>query len=234
MKKVGHYIMLAVAIISGAIVGKIIYDVVSDKKKREAGDREFLDDIEDDFAGLNAVMPQSNKSSEKEQEKKEEVKATTAEPAKAAAVTEKKAETTAAPKTTTSAQPKASISAKPKAVKKVNVSGAKPANKNKSALTCKDVIDATAEVMNVSAEDILSKSRKGDVSNARRIAIYLCANNLGLSNTAICDEFGGIGATSVTNAKKIVTDKIKEDDEFAADIEDIADELKQREKALKG
>ena len=235
MKKVFRVIMMTVAAVSGAIVGKLIYDAVSEKKKREEKDREFLDDIEEDFAGLNAVMPQAVQNSSKEQEEKEETVKTPG--TKGTAKTDSKetsaAEAQSKPKTAEAAQDSIKTSntpAKPKAVKKVNVSGTKTAAKEKKGVGCLDVIDAVAEVMSVSAEDILSKSRKGDVANARRIAIYLCAADLDVSNAEICEAFGGIGAASVTNAKKIIADKLKEDDELAADIEDITDELKQRTK----
>ena len=98
--------------------------------------------------------------------------------------------------------------------------------------TAQDVIDCVADVLEVSSEDILSKSRKADVANARRIAIYVCANELKASNATICEEFGGIGSTSVTNAKKSIADKLKEDDELAADVEDVKAALKGLENSL--
>ena len=107
-----------------------------------------------------------------------------------------------------------------------------PAKKVASSLSCQDVIDCTADVLEVSSEDILSKSRKADVANARRIAIYVCANELKASNATICEEFGGIGSTSVTNAKKSIADKLKEDDELAADVEDVKAALKGLENSL--
>ena len=87
-------------------------------------------------------------------------------------------------------------------------------------------------MLGVSAEDILSKSRKADVANARRVAIYVCSTELKVTNATICEEFGGIGATSVTNAKKNISDKIKEDPDTKADIEDIVDELKRLEESF--
>ncbi|HAQ52264.1 MAG TPA: hypothetical protein DCR12_05815, partial [Lachnospiraceae bacterium] len=101
--------------------------------------------------------------------------------------------------------------------------------KKAQSLTCLDVIDCTSDVLGVSTEDILSKSRKADVANARRVAIYICATELKVTNAVICEEFGGIGATSVTNAKKSIGDKIKEDAELKADVEDIVDGLKRLE-----
>ena len=101
-----------------------------------------------------------------------------------------------------------------------------------TSLTCQDVIDCVSDVLEVSSEDILSKSRKADVANARRIAIFVCANELKVSNATICDEFGGIGSTSVTNAKKSVADKIKEDDIFASDVEDVIAALKSLENSF--
>ncbi len=206
MKKIFKVITTVFAVATAAAVGKIVYDVMADKKRREEEDFEFFNDIDDDFVGMTATPSAS------EPEVKVEDKPEAKVEAKAAA--SKVAAKTTVTKTT-------SKSESPKATKKSGGSTAK-----KSGLTCKDVIDCTAKMLNVSAGDILSKSRKGDVANARRVAIYLCATMLDVSNSTICEEFGGVAASSVSNAKKIVADKMKEDDELAADVEDIMDELK--------
>lgn len=216
MKKIIKVITTVVAVAAAAAVGKVVYDVMADKKRREEEDFEFFNDIDDDFVGMTATpsMSEPEAKAVSQPEAKKEAKEAASKVA---------AKTTAPKATTKTESPKAtSKTSAPKATKKTGGSSAKKA----SGLTCKDVIDCTAKLLNVSAEDILSKSRKGDVANARRVAIYLCASMLDVSNSTICEEFGGIAASSVSNAKKIVADKMKEDDELAADVEDIMDELK--------
>ncbi len=216
MKKIIKVITTVVAVAAAAAVGKVVYDVMADKKRREEEDFEFFNDIDDDFVGMTATpsMPEPEAKAVSQPEAKKEAKEAASKVA---------AKTTAPKATTKTESPKAtSKTSAPKATKKTGGSSAKKA----SDLTCKDVIDCTAKLLNVSAEDILSKSRKGDVANARRVAIYLCATMLDVSNSTICEEFGGIASSSVSNAKKIVADKMKEDDELAADVEDIMDELK--------
>ncbi len=216
MKKIIKVITTVVAVAAVAAVGKVVYDVMADKKRREEEDFEFFNDIDDDFVGMTATpsMPEPEAKAVSQPEAKKEAKEAASKVA---------AKTTAPKAATKTESPKAtSKTSAPKATKKTGGSSAKKA----SGLTCKDVIDCTAKLLNVSAEDILSKSRKGDVANARRVAIYLCASMLDVSNSTICEEFGGIAASSVSNAKKIVADKMKEDDELAADVEDIMDELK--------
>ncbi len=234
MKKIIKVITTVVAVAAAAAVGKVVYDVMADKKRREEEDFEFFNDIDDDFVGMTATpsMPEPEAKAVSRPEAKKEAKEAASKVAakttapKATTKTESPKDTrkTESPKATTKTEsPKAtSKTSAPKATKKTGGSSAKKA----SDLTCKDVIDCTAKLLNVSAEDILSKSRKGDVANARRVAIYLCATMLDVSNSTICEEFGGIASSSVSNAKKIVADKMKEDDELAADVEDIMDELK--------
>ncbi|MCR4611910.1 MAG: hypothetical protein K5644_08435 [Lachnospiraceae bacterium] len=205
MKKVFKAIATVVGVCAGALLAKLTYDIIRDKKRMEEYDQEFFSDMEDDFTMVSPVTSDNTVSAPKtaDTSAKDDVKSESTQ-AKTAA---KKSET------------------KPSTTKKAKSDDSK-------GITCQDVIDCTANVLGVSAEDILSKSRKGDVANARRVAIYLCATNLDVTNATICEEFGGIGSTSVSNAKKNIAAKIKEDDELAADIEDITDELKQLEKSF--
>ena len=198
---------------AAGVAAKLCYDYFKEKQYSDLLSPEFFDDIEDDFKEFDDEFFNEEITVPKK-----------AAPAKNESAPAKK-EAPAASKA--SAAPKASAPAKKAtATKKV------PAKKVASSLSCQDVIDCVADVLEVSSEDILSKSRKADVANARRIAIYVCANELKASNATICEEFGGIGSTSVTNAKKSIADKIKEDDELAADVEDVKAALKGLENSL--
>ncbi len=208
MKKVFGAITTVLAIGVGAVAGKIIYDALQDKKKREEFDREFLNDIEDDFFGFSDASETKGDSVSA----KETVDRIAKEAAKEAA-----------------AQVAASTASKaPTATKKVDVNKPKTSapkkTNDKAKAECKKAIDAAASVLGVSAEEILSKSRKGEVASARRVAIYVCSTELKIADSDICDGFGGIGSSTVANAKKNVAEKIKEDDDFAADVEDVIDE----------
>ncbi len=225
MKNLFKAIMAVAAAGAAVVAGKLCYDFFV-KKNGEMND-DFFDDLEDDFSEVIFEDEFFNFDVEPEKEpevKPEPVKVVKVNPAKPATDTkadEKKEE----PK---KAAPKATV--KKPVAKKTN---AKKANTKKAqSLTCQDVIDCTSNVLGVSAEDILSKSRKADVANARRVAIYVCSTELKVTNATICEEFGGIGATSVTNAKKNISDKIKEDPDTKADIEDIVDELKRLEESF--
>lgn len=210
--------LVTVAAAGAAVVaGKLCYDFFV-KKNGKMYDDDFFDDLDDDFADVTFDDDFFNFDSEPEKE--EPVKA---EPAKEESVAkEPKAEPAK------KAAPKATVK-KPVAKK---ATPKKSSAKKAQSLTCLDVIDCTSDVLGVSTEDILSKSRKADVANARRVAIYICSTELKVTNAVICEEFGGIGATSVTNAKKAVGDKIKEDADLKADVEDITDELKRLEESF--
>ena len=230
MKNLFKAIMAVAAAGAAVVAGKLCYDFFV-KKNGEMND-DFFDDLEDDFSEVIFEDEFFSFDTEPEKEpevKPEPVKVVKVNPAKSATDTkadEKKAE----PKkeATKKSAPKATV--KKPVAKKTN---AKKANTKKAqSLTCQDVIDCTSNVLGVSAEDILSKSRKADVANARRVAIYVCSTELKVTNATICEEFGGIGATSVTNAKKNISDKIKEDPDTKADIEDIVDELKRLEESF--
>lgn len=220
MKNLFKAIMAVVAAGAAVVAGKLCYDFFV-KKNGEMND-DFFDDLEDDFSEVIFEDEFFSFDTEPEKEtetKSESVKVVKVNPAKPATDTkadEKKEE----PK---KAAPKATV--KKPVAKKTNA-------KKAQSLTCQDVIDCTSNVLGVSAEDILSKSRKADVANARRVAIYVCSTELKVTNATICEEFGGIGATSVTNAKKNISDKIKEDPDTKADIEDIVDELKRLEESF--
>ncbi len=209
MKKVFGVITTIAAIGVGAVAGKVIYDALQDKKKREEFDREFLNDIEDDFFGFSEASGSAGESSSA----KETVSTIAKEAAKVAA---KQVEASTAPKA-------------PTATKKVDVSKTKTSapkkTNDKAKAECKKAIDAAANVLGVTADEILSKSRKGEVASARRVAIYVCSTELKIADSDICDGFGGIGSSTVANAKKNVADKIKADDDFAADVEDVIDEV---------
>lgn len=223
MKKFFKAIMAVAAAGAAVVAGKLCYDFFV--KKNGGMDDDFYDDLDDDFSEVifedEFFSFDSEPEAEAEPEPVKVVKVNPAKPATDTKADEKKEE----PK---KAAPKATVK-KPVAKK---TAAKKTDSKKAQSLTCLDVIDCTSNVLGVSAEDILSKSRKADVANARRVAIYVCSTELKVTNATICEEFGGIGATSVTNAKKNISDKIKEDPDTKADIEDIVDELKRLEESF--
>lgn len=202
MKKVFGAIATVVSIAIGVVCSKLIYDVIQDKKKREQDDLEFLDDLEEDLSDVSFAP-----SDVKSKTDKEHIEPSGNKAGSKTDKTSKSVEETKDTKETTDI------------------------SKDLGTLTCADVIECTARVLSVSVDDILSKSRKLDVAAARRIAIYICAHDLGISNSVISEQFGGVASSSVSNAKRNVSMKLEEDDELAADIEDITEELRALERS---
>lgn len=205
-----------IGLVVAGCAAKVGYDIYCEQQRKQQ-DEEFLNDLnddidleDDDFFEDENVKATPVKKVAKAADEKTVAKKTTAKKTTAKKTTAKKSETK---KTTT-----------------------KKADTKKDAaysvITCQDVIDCTANVLDVTAEDILSKSRKADITEARRVALYLCAEELKADKETILGDFGGLGQSSLTSAKKAVKDKMKADEEFAANVKDVISEMVQLEKSM--
>lgn len=67
----------------------------------------------------------------------------------------------------------------------------------------KYIIAATAEVYGVSVDDIIGRSRKRRITDARHMAIYLTRHKTLLSTTDIGDIFGRDHATVIHSINKV-------------------------------
>lgn len=207
---------ICAGVVAVGAAAKIGYDIYCDKKRRDL-DEEFLNDLDDDidvdfYNDFDDEIDASSNESKEVKKTNENIESYSKQSKEI-----KSSETkTKNYKTSTSKNSKAATIKKSK---DNNV------NNKYTSLSCIDVIDCTANVYDVTTEDILSKSRKAEVANARRVAIYLCAEELKETNVVICEEFGGIGTTSVTNAKKNVSSSLKTDEELKNNIDEIKEEM---------
>ena len=70
-----------------------------------------------------------------------------------------------------------------------------------------DVVRRVSEVSNVAENEIVGKSRKMEIAEARQISMYLCRNIIGTSLNNIGVYFGGRDHTTVMHAVKTIDQK---------------------------
>ena len=70
-------------------------------------------------------------------------------------------------------------------------------------------------------KDLVGKSRKAEIAQARQLSMYLCRDVLGVSLSKIGLFFGGRDHSTVIHALKVVEDKKQKDSRFGKKIEFI-------------
>ena len=96
---------------------------------------------------------------------------------------------------------------------------------DKTGLSPKRIIKVVADYYGLTHQQITSKTRTKNISNARQISIYLCRKLLDLSYIKIGDEFGGRDHSTIISACLKVEKQIKEDKAFFQAIQDIESQL---------
>lgn len=91
----------------------------------------------------------------------------------------------------------------------------------KQELTIEKVSGTVCDYFNISREDLLSKSRKRQIVQARQIAMYMTRNHINCSLSTIGAEIGGKDHATVLHACTTVSDLMSTDRVFKQYVTDI-------------
>lgn len=92
-------------------------------------------------------------------------------------------------------------------------------------LTVEDIVRRVSEVSNISEKDIVGKSRKMEIAEARQISMYLCRNIIGASLNNIGVYFGGRDHTTVMHAVKTIGNKQSKDQRIEKMVNTLTQEF---------
>ena len=92
-------------------------------------------------------------------------------------------------------------------------------------LSIEDVVKKVSEISNVSEIEIVGKSRKMEVAEARQVSMYLCRKIIGTSLNNIGVFFGGRDHSTVIHAVKTIDEKLTKKAYIKKQIETIKQEL---------
>lgn len=89
-------------------------------------------------------------------------------------------------------------------------------------VTVENIIQEVSNLYGVTPEDIRSKKRSQQISNARKVAIYLVHDITQMTLAAIGEEFGNRDHSTIVYAVKYVETTMKKDSDFRDAIESIS------------
>ena len=92
---------------------------------------------------------------------------------------------------------------------------------DKTGLSPKKIIKAVADYYGLTRQQITSKTRTKNISNARQISIYLCRKLLDIPYNKIGDEFGGRDHSTVMSACSKVEKQLESDVAFSNAVTEI-------------
>lgn len=94
-----------------------------------------------------------------------------------------------------------------------------------SDLTVEDVVRRVSEISKVPERDIVGKSRRMEIAEARQISMYLCRHIIGTSLNSIGVYFGGRDHTTVMHAVKTIDEKQQKDNRIEKMVTTLKQEL---------
>ncbi len=98
-------------------------------------------------------------------------------------------------------------------------------NKNFNETSIEEIVKMVSNVSNISEKQIVGKSRKMEIAEARQLSMYLCRNIIGVSLNNIGVYFGGRDHTTVMHAVKTINNRKQKDTRIEKIITTVRQEL---------
>jgi chromosomal replication initiator protein len=97
-----------------------------------------------------------------------------------------------------------------------------------TVLDAAEIIEQVADYFRLSEDDLLSRSRKQAVAQARQIAMYLCRELTDESYSHIGTRFGGRDHSTVIHAYRKIDEKLESDTGLREDVSSLESRLRNR------
>ena len=91
--------------------------------------------------------------------------------------------------------------------------------------TMQDIINRVCTVFSVTEEEIVGKSRRKNIAEARQVVAYLSRKILDMPLNSIGLHLGGRDHTTIMHAEKKVEELLKKDERFKRRVDIIHNEL---------
>ena len=96
------------------------------------------------------------------------------------------------------------------------------------ALTMDQIIECTCEYCHISQADVYGKSRKANIVLARQLSMYFAQHLTKLTTSRIGTLVGNRNHATVIHSVKTIENRLKTDQEFRRNVEELENKLKQR------
>lgn len=103
--------------------------------------------------------------------------------------------------------------------------------KEQIEVTPEAVMQAVADTMNVSLEDLRSSSRRREISNARQVGMYLMRQHTDLSLPKIGEMFGGKDHTTVMYSCEKIAQQLDKNPELSRTLRQVGDRISSSNRA---
>ena len=97
----------------------------------------------------------------------------------------------------------------------------------KTDTTAEEIVKRVSEFLTISEKEIVGKSRKMEISEARQLSMFLCREIMGTSLSGIGLFFGGRDHTTVMHAIKTISEKIEKNNKIKKTVGTLRKEFDQ-------